>query len=118
MLMRQSEVAAGNFDALLAELVTADAPRQRELEAMLARGLTDPAVLTESPVLPADHPLKRMARAVLDALTAVTTGPLPAGALARLGDIPRQSPLAPRKLLVRALAAVHRHDAASVLADL
>ena len=53
MLMRQSEVAAGNFDALLAELVTADAPRQRELEAMLARGLTDPAVLTESPVLPA-----------------------------------------------------------------
>jgi len=89
MLMRQSEVAAGNFDALLAELVTADAPRRRELEAMLARGLTDPAVLTESPVLPADHPLKRMARAVLDALTAVTTGPLPAGALTSLGAIPR-----------------------------
>ena len=118
VLMRQSEVSAGNFDALLAELVTADAPRRRELEAMLARGLTDPAVLTESPVLPADHPLKRMARAVLDALTAVTTGPLPVGALASLGDIPRHSLLAPWKLLVRALDAFYRHDDATVLANL
>ena len=33
VLMRQSEVAVGNFDALLAELVTADASRRRELEA-------------------------------------------------------------------------------------
>ena len=56
VLMRQSEVAAGNFDALLAELVTADASRRRELEAILARGLSDPAVLAESPGLPADHP--------------------------------------------------------------
>jgi len=118
MLMRQSEVSAGNFDALLAELVTADAPRRRELEAILARGLTDPAVLAESPVLPADYPLQRMARAVLDALTAVTTGPLPAGALASLGDIPRQSLLAPWKLLVRALDAFYRHDDATVLANL
>src|SRR3989454_9181417 len=59
VLMRQSEVAAGNFDALLAELVTADASRRRELVVILARGLSDPAVLVESPVLPADHPLKR-----------------------------------------------------------
>ena len=29
VLMRQSEVAAGNFDALLAELATADAARRR-----------------------------------------------------------------------------------------
>src|SRR5512134_1059373 len=95
VLMRQSEVSVGNFDALLAELVTADAARRHELEGMLARGLTDPAVLAESPVLPVDHPLKRMARTVSDALTAVTTGPLPAGALAALDDIPRRSLLAP-----------------------
>ena len=118
VLMRQSEVAVGNFDALLAELVTADASRRRELEVVLAHGLTDPAGLAESPVLPADHPLKRMARAVLDALTAVTTGPLPAGALASLGDIPRHSLLAPWKLLVRALDAFYRHDDATVLANL
>src|SRR5262249_35339586 len=101
-----------------AALVTADAPRRRALEAMLARGLTDPAVLTASPVLPADHPLKRMARAVLDALTAVTTGPLPAGALASLGEIPRHALLAPWKLVVRALEAFYRHDDATVLANL
>ena len=118
VLMRQSEVAAGNFDTLLAELVTADASRQRELEVILARGLSDPAVLAESPVLPADHPLKRMARAVSNALTAVTTGPLPAGALATLDDIPRQSLLAPWKLLIRALDAFYRHADAAVLANL
>jgi tetratricopeptide (TPR) repeat protein len=116
--MRQSEVSTGNFDTLLAELVTADAPRRRELEVILTRGLTDPAVLAESPVLPADHPLKRMARAVSDALTAVTTGPLPAGALATLDGIPRRSLLAPWKLLIRALDAFYRHADAAVLANL
>jgi hypothetical protein len=118
VLMRQSEVSTGNFDTLLAELATADAARRRELEGILTRGLTDPAVLAESPVLPADHPLKRMARAVSDALTAVTTGPLPAGALATLDDIPRRSLLAPWKLLIRALDAFYRHADAAVLANL
>src|SRR5262245_2099022 len=118
VLMRQSEVSTGNFDALLAELATADASRRRELETILARGLTDPAVLAESPVLLADHPLKCMARAVSDALTAVTTGPLPAGAFATLDDIPRHSLLAPWKLLIRALDAFYRHADAAVLANL
>jgi hypothetical protein len=118
VLMRQSEVSTGNFDALLAELATADASRRRELEVILARGLTDPAVLAESPVLPADHPLKRMARAVSDALTAVTTGPLSAGALTTLDDIPRRSLLAPWKLLIRALDAFYRHTDAAMLANL
>ena len=117
-LMRQSAVAAGHVDALLAELVTTDAARQRELEAILTRGVTDPAVLAASPVLPAEHPLKRLARAVSDAFTAVTTGPLPAGALTSLDAIPRRSPLAPWKLLIRALDAFYRHDDAAVLANL
>src|SRR5205085_9064970 len=117
-LMRQSAVAAGNVDALLAELASADAARQRELEAILARGVTDPAVLAESAVLPAEHPLKRMARAVSDAFTAVTTGPLPAGALTSLDAIPRRSPLAPWKLLIRALPAFYWHADAGVLANL
>src|SRR4051794_1700645 len=51
-LMRQSEVSTGNFETLLIELTTADVQRQRELEAILARSLTDPAILAESPVLP------------------------------------------------------------------
>jgi hypothetical protein len=118
VLMRQSEVSTGNFETLLAELATADIPRQRELEAILARWLTDPAVLAESPVLPANHPLKRMARTVSDVLAAVTTGPLPAVALATLDDIPRHSLLAPWKLLIRALDAFYRHADAAVLANL
>jgi hypothetical protein len=118
LLMRHSEVSTGNFETLLMELTTADAQRRRELEAILARGLTDPAILAESPVLPGDHPLKRMARAVSDALTGVTTGPLPAGALATLDDIPRHSLLAPWKLLIRALDAFYRHADAAVLANL
>jgi hypothetical protein len=116
--MLQSEVAAGNFEVLLTALTTAEAPRQRELAAILTRRLTDPAVLAASPVLPDDHPLKRMAHAVSEALTAVTTGPLQVGALAALDAIPRHSPLAPWKLLIRALEAFYRHADAAVLANL
>src|SRR5205823_4042120 len=62
--------------------------------------------------------LKRMARTVSDAFSAVTTGPLPAGALATLDEIPRHSLLAPWKLLIRALDAFYRHADAAVLANL
>ncbi|MBI3797775.1 MAG: hypothetical protein HY268_12510 [Deltaproteobacteria bacterium] len=117
-LRRQSEVSGGNFHTLLTELSTADAQRQRELEVILTRELTDPTVLADSPALPADHPLKRGARAVCDLFTAVTTGPLPEGALAALDMIPRHSPLAPWKLLIRALEAFYRHADAAVLANL
>jgi hypothetical protein len=48
----------------------------------------------------------------------VTTGPLPAGTLATLDDIPRQSLFAPWKLLIRALDAFYRHADAAVLANL
>jgi hypothetical protein len=117
-LMRQSEAGSGNFQTLLAELLTADGARRRELEAILACGLTDPAILAESPVLPVDHPLKRLARIISDLFTAVTSGPLPEGALASLNEIPRLSPLAPWKLLIRALDAFYRHADAAVLANL
>src|SRR5256885_9612256 len=59
-----------------------------------------------------------MARVVSDALIAVTSGPLPAGALATLDEIPRHSLLAPWKLLIRALDAFYRHADAAVLANL
>jgi tetratricopeptide (TPR) repeat protein len=116
--IRQSEVASGNFETLLTELSSATPPRRRELEAILTRAMHDPAVLADSTALPADHPLKRMAMAVRDLFTAVTSGPLPEGALAALDDIPRHSPLAPWKLLIRALDAFYRHADASVSANL
>jgi hypothetical protein len=116
--IRQSEVATGNLEPLLTELSTATPARRRELEAILTRAVHDPALLADSTALPGDHPLKRMATAVRDLFTAVTTGPLPDGALAVLDDISRHSPLAPWKLLIRALDAFYRRADASVSANL
>lgn len=118
-LLRQSRLmAVKNFDLLLTELSLADAARRRELEAILTRELTDPAPLADSPLLPADDPLRRAARIVTDLFTAVTSGPLPPGALGSLDAIPRQSPLAPWKLLIRALDAFYRRADAVALANL
>lgn len=117
-LLQHSEAVAGNFAALLGELLHASPERRREIDALLTRGLTDPAMLADSPVLPADHPLKRMARVVSDLFTAVTTGPLPEGALAPLAEVARHSPLAPWKLLIRALDAFYCRADAVVLANL
>ena len=116
--IRQSEVASGNFEPLLIELSTATPAQRRELEATLTRTLHDPAVLADSTALPVDHPLKRTAIAVRDLFTAVTIGPLPDGALATLDEISRHSPLAPWKLLIRALDALYRGADASVTANL
>lgn len=109
---------AGNIPALLAELAVSDAARRRELEAILTRELTDPRALLESPSLSADDPLKTEARVVWDIFTAVTTGPLADDALGRLDEIPRRSPLAPWKLLIRAIDAFYRRADAVVLANL
>lgn len=118
-LMRQSELlSGGSFEPLLAELSSADPPRRHELEAILTRELADPAVLADSPALPVDDPLRRAARLVRELFTAVTTAPLPPGALARLDEIPRHSPLAPWKLLIRALDAFYRRADAAALANL
>jgi hypothetical protein len=117
-LIRQSEMFTGNFQALLTELLTADPEKRRELETILARGLTDPAVLANSPILPTDHPLKRAASIVSHLFTAVTSGPLPEGALLPLNEIRRQSPLAPWKLLIRAFDAFYHRNDTAVLANL
>lgn len=117
-LIRQSEMSTGNFQSLLTELLTADPEKRRELETILARGLTDPAIVANSPILPADHPLKRAAAIVSHLFAAVTNGPLPEGALLPLNDIPRHSPLAPWKLLIRALDAFYQRNDAAVLANL
>ena len=55
---------------------------------------------------------------VSELFSAVTSGPLPDGALERLDVISRHSPLAPWKLLVRAIDAYYRRDDAAVLANL
>lgn len=117
-LIRQTEVSTGQLDGLLTELATAEGERRRALEAVLARGLTDPAQLIHTSALPAEHPLKRQATLIHELFTAVTTAPLPDGALSALDTIPRQSPLAPWKLLIRTLDAFYRRADQLVEANL
>ena len=100
--------ASDDLDALLSELSPAKGNRRRELHALIQARLTDPGQLADSPALPAGHPLRRQADTVRRLFNAVTTAPLPPGALADLDTIPRQSPLAPWKLLIRALDAFYR----------
>jgi hypothetical protein len=117
-LLRQSELLAENFQKLLTDLLTAEGERRRELEALLTRRLIDPGMLVRSTVLPEEHPLKRAAVIVHELFTAVTSGPLPEGALLPLNEIPRQSPLASWKLLIRAFDAFYRRNDEAVLANL
>ncbi len=100
--------ARDDLGTLVGQLTSAQGDRRRELQALLQRRLTDPGQLADSSVLPADHPLRRQARIVQQLFSAVTTAPLSTGALAGLDTIPRQSPLAPWKLLIRALDAFYR----------
>lgn len=62
-----------------------------------------------SPDLPPGHPLGLAAGALWDALRAVTTGPVPPDRLA-LPEVSRRSPLAPWKLLVRAIGRFYAGD--------
>jgi hypothetical protein len=88
-LVSQSKaIASGDLRPLLAELAAAAPPRRREIEAILARELRDPRRLADADTLAADDPLRQAARAVSDLFAAVTSGPLPAGALAALDRFP------------------------------
>ena len=118
-LVRQSKaIAAGDLRPLLAELAAAARPRRQEIEAILTRELRDPRLLADADALAADEPLRRAARAVCDLFAAVTSGPLPEGALAALDQVSRHSPLAPWKLLIRALDAYYRRADGVALANL
>lgn len=118
-LVRESvALADGDLGPLLAALPPADEATRRELETTLRRVLSDPRVLANHPALPEGDPLREAARTVSEVFAAVTSGPLPEGALARLDVISRHSPLAPWKLLVRAIDAYYHRDDPAVLANL
>ena len=118
-LMRESAARAErDVGPLVTAMASADEATRRDLEASLRRVLTDPRDVADHAALPEDDPLRKAARAVSELFVAVTTGPLPEDALARLDVIPRQSPLAPWKLLIRAVDAYYRREDAAVLANL
>jgi hypothetical protein len=113
--LREFTDAGGVRRDELAKLVTplADpslAPEQRAgIEKAVRATVTDLAALAACEALPAHHALRMAANALARAFAAVTTGPVAEEALA-LAEVSRQSPLAPWKMLVRAIAAFYRGD--------
>lgn len=71
--------------------------------------VSDLSAISECSALPDGHPLRIAAAALVRALEAVTTSPMADAELA-LPEISRQSPLAPWKMLVRAVAAFYRRE--------
>jgi len=85
------------------------AERRAAIEARVAREVRDLAALAECAALPAEHPLRQAAAVLHRALLAVTAGPVGAEAL-ELPEVSHRSPLAPWKLLVRAIACFYRGE--------
>ena len=109
-------VAAGrhSLDDLLSHLNDPGlgAERRAEIEATVRRELTDLNALARSPALPAEHPLRAGAIRLQTSWEAVTAGPVEDDSL-ELPEISRRSPLAPWKMLVRAVASFYRADDAA-----
>ncbi len=101
----------GEIEALLELLAAAELPAEARTSVELAiRGAAyDPGRIASCDVLPPEHPLRIAAAAVARALEAVTSGPAAPETLA-LPEISRQSPLAPWKMMVRAIAAFYGGD--------
>uniref|UniRef100_Q01SX7 Uncharacterized protein n=1 Tax=Solibacter usitatus (strain Ellin6076) TaxID=234267 RepID=Q01SX7_SOLUE len=101
----------GDLSALLEPLKdpSLQPEKQAEIATLIRRNVVDLRALAECQALNADHPLRIAAAALWRAFEAVTSGPVPEEALA-LPEVARSSPLAPWKLLVRAIAAYYRKD--------
>ena len=106
--------AAGDVETLAGVLNDPQLSPERRLTAedAIRRELTDLSALARCDALGADHPLRGAARALVEAMEAVTRGPAPDADVA-LPEVSRRSPLAAWKLLVRAIACFYRHDDAA-----
>ena len=102
---------AGRLEELVRPLNDPElsAERRAAIEAAIARDTVDIAALAECAVLPSEHPLRTAACALQRAFLAVTGGPVGEEAV-ELPEVSRRSPLAPWKLLVRAIACFYRGE--------
>jgi len=109
-----TKTAILKLDDLVRPLADAQLPSEQRgaIESELKKRLDDPSALANGPALPTDHPLRLQARAVADAFTAVTRGPV-TDEQVELNSVSRRSPLAPWKALVRAIAAFYERDDAA-----
>ena len=85
-------------------------PEHREaIEQAVRKDIFDLSALAACPALPPEHPLRQAASSLDRAFRMVTTGAVDEEAT-RLPEVSRRSPLAPWKLLVRAIASYYRGD--------
>src|SRR5207249_3064361 len=97
------------LEELVAPLNDPDLPAERRvaIEQAIAREVYDLAALAGCPVLPVEHALRQSAAALMRAFVAATATPSTEEELA-LPEVSRRSPLAPWKLLVRAIGHFYR----------
>lgn len=116
-LLDDARLAAGDFDWILSELRESSEERRAGLEERLLPWIADPGALARSAALDPADPLSREARIVAELFETVTSRVASPEEMAALNDIRRRSPLAPWKLLVRAIDAFHREDDDRVAAN-
>lgn len=91
---------------------TLDATARAAIERVLQQDVWDLGALAGCDALPADHSLRKSASALERAFVAATSGPVAEDALA-LPEVSHRSPLAPWKLLTRAIASFYRGEGES-----
>jgi hypothetical protein len=101
----------GRIDELVGPLEDPDLPpdQRATIEKIIKNELVDLNLLARCEVLPHSHPLKTAALATAEAFARVTSG-FAGDEEVALPAISRRSPLAPWKILIRALACFYRHD--------
>ena len=101
----------GRIDEVVRPLEDPDLPQDQRaaIEKIVKNELVDLDRLARCEALPSGHPLKSAALATAEAFAKVTSGFVKDEEVA-LPAISRRSPLAPWKILIRALACFYRHD--------
>jgi hypothetical protein len=101
----------GRIDELVRPLENPGLPQEQRaaIEKIITNELVDLSLLARCETLPSGHPLKTAAKATAQAFARVTSGFVRDEEVA-LPTVSRRSPLAPWKILIRALASFYRHD--------
>jgi len=101
----------GNLEELLRPLndPALSAERRAAIEQFIQNQVRDLASLAGCAALPPEHGLRRAAAAIDNAFSVVTSGPVTDEQIA-LVEVSHRSPLAPWKLLIRAIACFYREQ--------
>ena len=110
-LKLEQDMQTGNYDDLVRPLSNPDlhSEQRQEIETRIKQELFDLNSLAETRALVDGHPLRVAAAALNKAFKAVTTAPVDDSEIA-LPEVSRRSPLAPWKLIIRAISHFYRGE--------